>query len=171
MGEPSQCEAIGSRFWAGLAKQKVAWRVCQTYLTVFALCRQHVPASDLEVLWRTLGARWVGAVCPGFFDGAVEIWRAIPAKFQGVELVIPQGTHLVHDMTRTMCIGPHCQCASVWDTWEAAPNKCIRKVSSRKPEHLGRCGRVPRYVVAKAAHAVKEDAQAFRGGSLFEPER
>ena len=30
MGEPSQCEAIGSRFWAGLAKQKVAWRVCQT---------------------------------------------------------------------------------------------------------------------------------------------
>ena len=24
MGEPSQCEAIGSRFWAGLAKQYVA---------------------------------------------------------------------------------------------------------------------------------------------------
>ena len=107
MGEPSQLEAIASRFWAKLAKQKVAWRVCQKYLTVIALCRQHAPASDLVALWRTLGARWVGAVCSGFFDGAVEIWRASPAKFQGVELVIPQGTHLVHNTTRTRCIGPH----------------------------------------------------------------
>ena len=52
-----------------------------------------------------MGARWVGAVCPGFFDGAVEIWRASPAKFQGVELVIPQGTHLVHDMTKRCAEG------------------------------------------------------------------
>ena len=138
-------------------------------MTVIALCRQHAPAPDLVALWRTLGARWVGEACSGFFDGAVEIWSASPAKFQGVELVIPEGTHLVRDMTRTMCIGPHCQCASVWDTWGAAPNKCIRKVASRQTERPGRFDSVPRYVVAKAAQAVKEEAQALRGGSLFEP--
>ena len=76
-----------------------------------------------------MGARWVGQVCAGFFDGAVEIWKANPATFQGVELLIPDGTHLVHDMTSTMvCIGPHCQWASVWDTWREAPNKSIRRV-------------------------------------------
>ena len=52
---------------------------------------------------------------------------------------------------------------------DAAPNKCIRKVASRQTEHPGRFGSVPRYVVAQAAHAVKEEAQALRGGSLFEP--
>ena len=42
-------------------------------------------------------------------------------------------------------------------------------MASRQTKHRGRFDSVPRYVVAKAAHAVKEEAQALRGGSLFEP--
>eukprot|EP00974_Lingulodinium_polyedra_P021254 2053400-Lingulodinium_polyedra.AAC.1 len=75
---------------------------------------------DLAALWAALATSRVGRELQSFFAAAVDIWTALPPRFQGTELRV--FAPAANNVDGLMCLGPHCQCAALAETWGAQPD-------------------------------------------------
>ena len=131
--EPCEIQSVQTRLTGQLESARRALHRLRHVAAVASMCRQHLAQGEIVRLFQAFGIGQLGKLFPTFFHHVGEVFGPQRA-FDGVHLTVADD----FDESRMMMLGPHCQCAANFDTWQrdwAQRLQCHQQGSQAQRRH------------------------------------